>query len=79
MLGDYQGGGGSDDRKGLDAELDAHTGDGGVHADGLAVAAERDTENRDTRENRDSLRAHIGKGGRTFRLRSGDGSINISR
>ena len=63
----------------LDAELDAHTGDGGVHADGLAVAAERDTENRDNRENRDSLRAQIGKGGRTFRIRSGDGSINISR
>jgi len=62
----------------LDAELDAHTGDGGVRADGLPVAAERDDRNND-RENRDSLRAQIGKGGRTLRLRSGDGSINISR
>lgn len=63
----------------LDADLDAHTGDGGVHADGLPVAAERDSENRDNRERRDSLQAQIGKGGRTLRLRSGDGSINISQ
>lgn len=62
----------------LDAELDAHTGDGGVHADGLAVSAEREPDSRG-RENRDSLRAQIGKGGRTLRLNSGDGSINISR
>jgi hypothetical protein len=59
----------------LDAEVDAHTGDGGVHADGLAVAAERGSDD----ENRDSLRAQIGKGGRTLRLRSGDGSIRVSR
>jgi hypothetical protein len=60
----------------LDADLDAHTGDGGVHADGVPVQAERDNDNRG---NRDSLRAQLGKGGRTLRLRSGDGSINISR
>ena len=60
----------------FDAELDAHTGDGGVHADGLPAAAERTT---DDDENRDSLRAQIGKGGRTLRLRSGDGAIDISR
>lgn len=60
----------------LDADLDAHTGDGGVHADGLTVTAER-IDNSD--ENRDSLRGQLGKGGRTLRLRSGDGSINISR
>lgn len=60
----------------LDAELDAHTGDGGVHADGLPVQAERSG---DRDENRGSLRAQLGKGGRTLRLRSGDGSINISR
>jgi hypothetical protein len=62
----------------LDADLDAHTGDGGVHADGLPVQAERDNETRDS-GNRDSLRAQLGKGGRTLRLRSGDSSINISR
>jgi DUF4097 and DUF4098 domain-containing protein YvlB len=60
----------------LDAELDAHTGDGGVHASSLPVAAERSS---DDDRNRDSLRAQIGKGGRTLRLRSGDGSIDISR
>ncbi len=60
----------------LDAELYAHTGDGGVHANGLATAAER-SDNDD--RNRDSLRAQIGKGGRTLRLNSGDGSIDISR
>jgi DUF4097 and DUF4098 domain-containing protein YvlB len=62
----------------LDADLDAHTGDGGVHADGLPVQAERGPENRDRKE-KDSLRAQLGKGGRTLRLNSGDGSINISR
>lgn len=62
----------------LDADLDAHTGDGGVHADGLPVAAERD-ETSGNRDTRDSLRAQLGNGGRTLRLRSGDGSINISR
>jgi hypothetical protein len=60
----------------LDAELDAHTGDGGVHASGLPVAAERSGNEE---RNRDSLRAQIGKGGRTLRLNSGDGSIDISR
>jgi hypothetical protein len=60
----------------LDAELDAHTGDGGVHGNVLPVAAERSS---DDDRNRDSLRAQIGKGGRTLRLRSGDGSIDISR
>jgi putative adhesin len=60
----------------LDAELDAHTGDGGVHANGLPVAAER---NNDDDRDRESLRARIGNGGRTLRLRSGDGSIDISR
>jgi hypothetical protein len=60
----------------LDAELDAHTGDGGVHADGLPIQAERSG---DRDENRGSLRAQLGKGGRTLRLRSGDGSIDISR
>ena len=58
----------------LDADLDAHTGDGGVHASGIPAAAEKSGD-----EERGSLRAQIGKGGRTLRLRSGDGSINISR
>jgi hypothetical protein len=57
----------------LDAEIDAHTGDGGVTASGFSGLAERREEERDT------LRTQVGKGGRTLRLRSGDGSINISR
>jgi len=64
----------------LDAEIDAHTGDGGVHASGLPVAAERDgNDNDNDNDERGTLRAQIGKGGRTLRLRSGDGSINLSR
>jgi hypothetical protein len=58
----------------LDADLDAHTGDGGVHADGIAAAAERSDDH-----DRGSLRTQLGKGGRTLRLHSGDGSITISR
>jgi hypothetical protein len=57
----------------LDAEIDAHTGDGGVNATGISGVAERSEEERGT------LRARVGKGGRTLRLRSGDGAINISR
>jgi len=59
----------------LDADLDAHTGDGGVHADGIPGNAEKTGDDNE----RGSLRAQIGKGGRTLRLRSGDGSINVSR
>jgi DUF4097 and DUF4098 domain-containing protein YvlB len=57
----------------LDAEIDAHTGDGGVRADGIdGITSSRD-------DDRGTLRGRIGKGGRTLRLHSGDGSINISR
>jgi Toastrack DUF4097 len=58
----------------LDAEVDAHTGDGGVHANGVDGVAEKQDD-----DDRGSLRGRVGKGGRTLRLRSGDGSINISR
>jgi hypothetical protein len=59
----------------LDAEIDAHTGDGTVNANGVVSRVEREGDEEDRR----SLRARIGKGGRALRLRSGDGSINISR
>jgi hypothetical protein len=58
----------------LDAELDAHSGDGRVHADGIAQA-ERSPDDDDS----GTLRGRFGKGGRTLRLRSGDGSIDVSR
>ena len=57
----------------LDAEIDGSTGDGRVHASGLeGVTVENEEE-------RGSLRGRIGKGGPTLRLRSGDGSIDVSR
>ena len=60
----------------LDAEIDAHTSDGGVQASGVdGVTASRNDDDDD----RSSLRGRVGKGGRTLRLRSGDGSIDISR
>jgi hypothetical protein len=37
------------------------------------------TAERNDNDDRGSLRGKIGKGGRTLRLRSGDGSINITR
>ena len=58
----------------LDAELDAHSGDGRVRADGISgPARSRDDDDSGT------LRGRLGKGGRTLRLRSGDGSIDVSR
>jgi hypothetical protein len=60
---------------GFDAEIDAHTGDGGVHASGFDGLSTPPRDGADS----GSLRGRIGKGGRTLRLRSGDGSINISR
>jgi hypothetical protein len=59
----------------LDADIDAHTGDGGVHVRGIDGVVEKNENDDD----RGSLRVPIGKGGRTLRLRSGDGSITISR
>jgi hypothetical protein len=57
----------------IDAELDAHTGDGSVRADGLQGVKS------DRRGDRRSLQGQLGKGGPVLRLRSGDGSIIVSR
>lgn len=58
------------------AELDAHTGDGTIRND-LKIQAERDdSENRDSE--RRSLRARLGGGGKTLKLRTGDGSIHLT-
>jgi DUF4097 and DUF4098 domain-containing protein YvlB len=57
----------------IDAELDAHSNDGGVRANGFSgVSNSRD-------DDKGSARGTLGKGGRTLRLRSGDGSIAINR
>jgi Putative adhesin len=58
----------------LDAELDAHTGDGRVHVDGIAASARQDGN-----DDSGTLRTRIGKGGQVLRVRTGDGSIDISR
>lgn len=57
----------------IDAELDAHSNDGGVQTDGFSgVSTTRD-------DDKGSARGRLGNGGRTLRVRSGDGSISIRR
>jgi DUF4097 and DUF4098 domain-containing protein YvlB len=51
------------------AELDAHTSDGSIRADVDKQGAEE--------SNRRTLRARLGAGGRTLRVRTGDGSIRL--
>src|SRR5262249_601512 len=55
------------------AELDAHTGDGGIRTDDVTVS------NVTGRISRNSLRGRLGQGGRSVRVRTGDGSITIKR
>ena len=55
----------------IDAELDAESNDGRVHANGFnGLSTNRG-------DDRGSVRGRLGKGGRTLRVRSGDGSISI--
>jgi DUF4097 and DUF4098 domain-containing protein YvlB len=58
--------------RGLDAEIDGETGDGGVHSEIEGVRATRE-ENGD----RGTIRVRIGAGGRTVRVRTGDGAITL--
>ena len=58
----------------IDAELDAHSNDGRVRADGFSGLASSDRD-----DDSGSVRGRLGKGGRSLRVRSGDGSITISR
>ena len=55
----------------LNADIDAQTHDGRVRADGLSNVTTSDRHDRDRR----SVRGRLGAGGRTVRVRSGDGSI----
>ena len=55
------------------ADLDAHTGDGGIHLDGVSVTSHRVTVTRNT------VRGRLGSGGRPVRVRTGDGSITLRR
>lgn len=67
----------------FNAELDAEASDGTVRANHPLIAQEeerRDGEGReDRRERRRMLRSKLGDGGKTFRIRTGDGSIRIER
>ena len=58
---------------GFGAELDAHTGDGGIRTHDLTLS----NVNGSTGKN--SLRGRLGDGGRTVRVRTGDGSITLKR
>lgn len=55
------------------AELDAHTGDGGIRVQDLTVS------NVTGEMGRNSLRGRLGNGGAALRVRTGDGSITLKR
>jgi DUF4097 and DUF4098 domain-containing protein YvlB len=58
---------------GFGAELDAHTGDGGIHMRDLTLS------NVTGNVGKNSLRGRLGDGGRALRVRTGDGSITLKR
>jgi DUF4097 and DUF4098 domain-containing protein YvlB len=58
---------------GFDAELDAHTGDGGIHMHDVTLS------NVTGNIGKNSLRGRLGEGGRAVRVRTGDGSITLKR
>jgi hypothetical protein len=65
---------------GFNALIDAETRDGSVRADHAALRDTRDGEAENREERRDRrrmLKAALGSGGRTLRVRTGDGSIRI--
>jgi len=59
--------------EGFGAELDAHTGDGGIHMNDITLS------NVTGRIGRNSIKGQLGSGGRTVRVRTGDGSINLKK
>ena len=59
--------------EGFGAELDAHTGDGGIRVQDITLS------NVTGKIGRSNLRGRLGSGGRTLRLRTGDGSITLRR
>jgi hypothetical protein len=60
----------------FNAMLDAETRDGVVRANHPSVRGES-SEGDDREERRRTLRATLGSGGKTVRVRTGDGSIRI--
>ena len=59
--------------EGFSGELDAHTGDGRVQLDGVTVSDVTGTFNKSR------LRGRLGSGGHAVRIRTGDGSILLTR
>jgi DUF4097 and DUF4098 domain-containing protein YvlB len=55
------------------AEVDAHTGDGGIHMRDLTLS------NVTGNIGKNSLRGRLGDGGKALRVRTGDGSITLKR
>jgi len=58
---------------GFNAELDAHTGDGGIRLNDVAVS------NVTGKIGKNDVRGRLGSGGANVRLRTGDGSITLRR
>jgi DUF4097 and DUF4098 domain-containing protein YvlB len=59
------------------ADIDAHTGDGTIRNE-LKLAAEAEaSDSKDHESSRRTLRAKLGTGGKTLKLRTGDGSIRL--
>ena len=59
--------------EGFGGELDAHTGDGGIHLQDVTVS------NVTGQTDKNSMRGRIGAGGHALRVRTGDGSITIRK
>jgi DUF4097 and DUF4098 domain-containing protein YvlB len=59
--------------EGFDAELDAHTGDGGISMQDIMLS------NVTGRIGKSSVRGRLGSGGHNVRVRTGDGSITLKR
>jgi DUF4097 and DUF4098 domain-containing protein YvlB len=58
---------------GFGGELDAHTGDGGIHIQDLTIS------NVTGQTAKNTVRGTIGPGGRAVRIRTGDGAITLRR
>jgi len=58
---------------GFNAELDAHTGDGGIRLNDVTVS------NVSGKIGKNNIRGRLGSGGANIRLRTGDGSITLRR
>src|SRR5207253_1971442 len=66
-------GDGSIDLDGVSGHLQLTSGDGGIHMTDITLS------NVTGRIGRNSIKGRLGSGGRTVRVRTGDGSINLRR